>query len=215
MYYHPLLYSRTATRDYRWLSYPASADRVDQAPLDGLFAAYFKYRGTARLARAAVAPLYLVRLSTITALITCGLTGLVDRFQRPIYALQGICVARADTRHLWFALPLLLTQSADWLNVARWSGSENASATNPQPAKARSLALSEIDGNISYLAALHQASAEPTNLSYPILLSFDVRGRENLLRCCASPSLPAGDILFGATPEMDSLFPRPIIKAPV
>lgn len=215
MQYHHLLYSRTSARDYRWLSFPIVADEADQGPLDDLFAAYFKYRGTARLARAPVAPVYLVRLASITALVTCGPTGLVDRFQRPTFELQGICVKRADTRHLWFALPVLLNQPDRWLQVWNAHHFEGPRAKTWQPMAAGALELNEIGNDVSDIAALHDSEIEPAAVTYPILLRFDIQGLDDLLRYSASPSIPAGDILFGATPEMDGPFPHPIIKAPI
>lgn len=215
MQYYHLLYSRTRTRDYRWIRYPTIADKADQASLDRLFASYFNCRRAGRLTHAAVPPIYFVRLSTIAALVTCGLTEFTDRYQRPIYALQGICVETVDTRHLWFALPLLLNELEDRLQIWPKLSFEAENAKIPQPMTSHSLHLNEIDSVISYLAALHQSAIEPTTLVYPILLPFDGRGLDDLMRYCASPSLPAGDILFGAAPEMERAFPRPMIKAPI
>ena len=74
--------------------------------------------------------------------------------------------------------------------------------------------LSEADraGNSRHLFGSHYRADAPGatwRIRCRWQTSRSIANRDNLMRYCASPSLPTGDILFGATPEMQCTFPRP------
>jgi len=200
--YQHLLYSRSLSKDYRWMIVPQGSSADDLKKLRELYDRYDIHKGKKAFHEADIDSIYCLQLSSITVLIRCCLSDYKDEYGREIYCLQGISISPAYKRHFWFALPWLLANHMASLNT--WQ------KVNFQIAdELRSTASNdyELDLNFNKLPLSDSSNIVPDNTlpDDQILLSFNSDGFKQLLRFISSPHTPLVDFAFGTTPEMTQI----------
>lgn len=205
MMYHTLLYSRSLSRDYRWMVVPPKAAPEGLKALNQLYNLYDKNKSA--FGKSPLPPLYCVTRGEATFLVTCGQSNQTDKEGRAIYYLQGISVARAHWREFWQALPQILDNygKSDLLNV--WGNIDFRGADElARHASDDYVYRQERPNNPPKNAARPASDPEKSCTSEPLRVSFDKNGLTELSRFITS-SCPEGmDFAFGVTPEMEGRF---------
>lgn len=117
MKYQELLFSRSSSKDYRWMIIP---DYLTDRDLTVIQTTLWsdEIRGKLREVRhLGLWPTFCMQLSEITILMQLTRTLHRDRFGRSIAALQGICVNNSYALYLRFALSWLLINQTQYLDV--------------------------------------------------------------------------------------------------
>ncbi len=205
MRYHALLYSRSLSRDYRWMVVPPKAAPEGLKALNQLYNLYDKNKSV--LGKSPLPPLYCMTRGEATFLVTCGQSNQTDKEGRAIYYLQGISVARAYWKDFWQALPWILDNygKSDLLNA--WGNIDFRTADD----LARSVSddyvyRHEQPNNPPKNAARPALNPEKSCASEPMQVSFDKNGLSELSSFITSSCPEGTDFAFGATPEMAGRF---------
>ncbi len=207
MRYHALLYSRSLSRDYRWMVVPPKAAHEGLKALNQLYNLYDKNKSV--LGKSPLPPLYCMTRGEATFLVTCGQSNLKDKEGRAIYYLQGISVARAYWKDFWHALPRILDNygKSDLLNA--WGNIDFRNADElARSVSSEYVYWHEQPNNPPKNAARPALNPEKSCASEPMQVSFDKNGLSELSSFITS-SCPEGeciDFAFGATPEMAGRF---------
>lgn len=201
--YQHLLYSRSLTKDYRWMVIPQWSSADDLIKLKELFERYDVYKDKKAFSEAEIKSIYCLRLSNMVAFVRCCSSEHQDSYGRQIYCLQGIGVQLKYDRHFWFALPWLLAEHMFFLDV--WRNTDFQSADELFKTTSKNF---ELDLNFRELPFMDQFSELPENSlsENQTSLSFDQNGFKQLLRFISSPNTPAVDFAFGVVPEMLQVF---------
>ncbi len=211
MIYQELLYSRSLSKDYRWMIVPPGIPQESLKALNTIFNLYDKYRNI--FSKSSVFPLYCLNHSGTTFLVKCSLSKHKDKEGRGIYCLQGISVAQKHKRYLWFVLPWILANydSENILNT--WSSIDFHDADNivRRISGDRSFKLDQLNESIAELTHTPKAVPEKLFTNKPTYIPFNNDGLKKLSHLIASSYHDCVDFAFGATPEMVKAFNFKII----
>lgn len=211
MIYQELLYSRSFSRDYRWMIVPPQVSRESLASLNHLYNLYDQHKSA--FEKSPVLPLYCLNHPEATFLVSCGLSDQKDKDGRAIYCLQGICVAREYRRQFWRVLPRILGHDDGKGLLNRWKNIDFSEADDLLRCISKEYSFAP-DHPDEPLAKQTQTGISPPPEKLPVqktaYISFDKNGLTDL---CHALSLYRNctDFAFGATPEMTKHFPFKVI----
>lgn len=211
MIYQELLYSRSLSKDYRWMIVPPGISQEGLRALNLIFNLYDKHKNV--FSKSSVFPLYCLNYSETTFLVQCSLSNHKDKEGRGIYCLQGISVAQKYKRHLWFILPWILANydSENILNT--WSKIDFHDADNiiRRTSKDCFFKLDQLNESLAELTRTPKTAQGKLLINKPTYISFDNDGLKKLSHSIASSYHDCIDFAFGATPEMVKAFNFKII----
>ena len=210
MIYQALLYSRSLSKDYRWMIVPQKVSPESLKALNQLYNLYDKYKST--FSKSSVLPLYCLNHPEATFLVSCGLSNHKDKDGRDIYCLQGISVAHEYRRHFWFILPWILANydSEGLLNVWRNIDFPVADDIVRRTSGDCFFKLDQLDESLAGLTKTPKYIPEILPINDPSYISFDKNGLKGLSHLLSSYH-DCIDFAFGATPEMAKNFDFKII----
>lgn len=210
MIYQELLYSRSLSRDYRWMIIPQKAPVDGLKALNQLYNMYDKYKDAFR--KASVLPLYCLNHAEATFLVRCGLSDHKDKDGRDIYCLQGICVTREHRRHFWFILPRILAYDDSTSLLNRWRNIDFSVADDilSRTSEDYTLMSGPPDGPLVKQMQPGTSAPEGLPVNKPTYISFDKNGLTELPHVL-SLYHDCTNFAFGATPEMVERFPFRVI----
>lgn len=202
MIYQELLYSRSLSKDYRWMIIPSKVSPESLKTLNQLYNLYDKYKNT--FSKASVLPLYCLNHSEMTFLVSCGLSNHKDKDGRDIYCLQGMCVTQEYKRHLWFILPWILANynTRDTLNV--WKNIDFSQADDIVRRTSGDCLFQpdQLEESLAELTKIPKTTPEKLSLHEPTYVSFNKDGLKELSHLLVSAYHDCIDFAFGVTPEM-------------
>jgi len=210
MIYQALLYSRSLSKDYRWMIVPSKVSPESLKALNQLYNLYDKYKST--FSKSSVLPLYCLNHPEATFLVSCGLSNHKDKDGRDIYCLQGISVAHEYRRHFWFILPWILANydSEGLLNTWRNIDFPVADDIVRRTSGDCFFKLDQLDESLAGLTKTPKYIPEILPIDDPSYISFDKNGLKGLSHLLSSYH-DCMDFAFGATPEMAKNFDFKII----
>lgn len=210
MIYQELLYSRSLSKDYRWMIVPQKATVDGLKALNQLYNMYDKYKDAFR--KASVLPLYCLNHAEATYLVSCGLSDHKDKDGRDIYCLQGICVTQEHRRHFWFILPRILAHDESKGLLNRWKNIDFSVADDilSRTSEDYSFMLCHPDEPLAKRNQTGRSALEKLPVNKPTYISFNKHGLTDL-SCVLSLYHDCTDFAFGATPEMVKYFPFKVI----
>lgn len=211
MIYQELLYSRSLSKDYRWMIIPSKVSPESLKALNQLYNLYDKYKNT--FSKASVLPLYCLNHPEMTFLVSCGLSNHKDKDGRDIYCLQGMCVTQEYKRHLWFVLPWILANynTRDTLNIWRNIDFSQADDIVRRASGDCFFKLDQLDESLAALTKTPKSTAEKLSIHEPAYISFNKDGLKELSHLLVSAYHDCIDFAFGAMPEMAKNFDFKII----
>lgn len=207
MRYTQFLYSRSLSKDYRWILIPPTISHEKLRLCLKIFEWFDVHRTNKVIRESKIPTLYCLNFSGVITLFTCGLSSYRDKYGREIYSLQGIAVDAIYQRHFWFLLPWLITQHLKILDVWNNIGFDNAD---------------QLDGAKSHTLEWRPSLPDltlPNEFKYPLAtpwdkrendivdLEFSVTGFRKLLSYFSSTSTPTFEFAFGATKDLLISFP--------
>lgn len=201
MIYHELLYSRSLSKDYRWMIIPPKVSSESLKALNQLYNLYDQYKHA--FEKSTVLPLYCLNHPEMTFLVSCGLSNHKDKDGRDIYCLQGISVAHEYRRHFWFILPWILANydSEGLLNTWKNIDFSGADDILRRTSEDHSFKLDQLDESLAKLTQTPKSSCERLPVHEPTNISFDKDGLKALSHLLSSYHACI-DFAFGATPEI-------------
>lgn len=192
---HQLLFSRSLSQDYRWMLAPDWITSSDLKKLREIYYAYDEYKTEKPFDDTSLTPVYFINLRSVSALVICSPTNQTDQYSRQIYGLQGIAVPDDYKRHLWFALPWILSDYKKILNV--WSTLDARSADQLQKSPSPTINFDLNESNPSRL------SVTPTEFHDKSKIEYSQSGFQKLLSIVTSNTTPRIDFAFGVTSELE------------
>lgn len=213
MIYQALLYSRSLSKDYRWMVVPQKISGDSLKVLNQLYNMFDKRKDS--FYNSPVSPLYCLDHPEMTFLVKCGVSNYKDKDGRAIHCLQGIGVIQKYKRHLRLMLPWILTHYDSEGILNTWSKIDFSDADNIVSRKSKDYYFKS-DQLEESPVKLHQTreSLSVTSLtSEPSCITFDRDGLKELSRLISSSCHDRMDFAFGATPEMINAFDFKIIAS--
>lgn len=210
MIYQELLYSRSLSRDYRWMIIPPKISQESLKVLNQLYNLYDKYKHV--FEKSSVSPLYCLNHTDVTFLVSCGLSNYKDKDGRDIYCLQGISVTQEYRRYFWFILPwILLTnyEGKGLLNIWKNIDFSGADDIVRRASEDYAFGLDRLDEPLAKLIQT-PGSLEKLHANEPAYIPFDRNGLKELSHLLLSYN-DCTDFAFGATPEIIKKFNFKII----
>ncbi|MFN3532547.1 MAG: hypothetical protein ACK41Q_08580 [Candidatus Brocadia sp.] len=210
MIYQELLYSRSFSKDYRWMIVPQNVSMDNLKALNLLYNMYDKYKDA--FSKSSVLPLYCLNHTDATFLVSCGLSNHKDKDGRDIYCLQGISVPHEYRRHFWFILPWILANYEGKGLLNTWKNIDFSSADDivRRASVDHSFKLDQLDESLAKLTQTPGSSSEKLPVNVPTYISFDKSGLKELSHLLSSYH-DCMDFAFGVTPEMTKNFDFKII----
>lgn len=210
MIYQELLYSRSLSKDYRWMMIPPQVSLESLKVLNQLYNFYDTHKNIFR--RSSVSPLYCINQPETTFLVSCGLSEHKDKDGRDIYCLQGISVAQKYKRHFWFILPWILNNYDSEQILNTWQKIHFSAADDMVRRISENCAfkLDQLDETIAELTKETKSITENLPAQVPVYIPFDKEGLKELSHVISSYH-HCIDFAFGATPEMVKAFDFKII----
>lgn len=211
MIYQELLYSRSLSKDYRWMIIPSKVSPESLKALNQLYNLYDKHKNT--FSKASVLSLYCLNHSDMTFLVSCGLSNHKDKDGRDIYSLQGMCVTQEYKRHLWFILPWILANynTRDTLNIWRNIDFSQADDIVRRTSGDCLFKPEQLDESLAELTKTLKPTPEKLSIHEPTYISFNKEGLKELSHLLATAYHECIDFAFGVTPEMAKDFNFKII----
>ncbi|MFO0792659.1 MAG: hypothetical protein U0586_01210 [Candidatus Brocadiaceae bacterium] len=213
MIYQALLYSRSLSKDYRWMIVPQKVSEESLKVLKQLYNMFDKRKDGFH--NAPVSPLYCLNHPEMTFLVSCGLSNHKDKDGRAIYCLQGIGVMQKYKRHLWLMIPWILTHYDSEGILNTWSKIDFSDADNIVSRKSEDYYFKS-DQLEESLVKLHQTRESPpvfAPTNNPACVTFDGEGLKELAHLISLSRHDRMDFAFGATPEMIDAFDFRIIAS--
>lgn len=213
MIYHELLYSRSLTKDYRWMILPPKVSWESLKVLNQLYNLYDKHKGT--FSKSCIQPLYCFNHPEATFLVSCGLSDHKDKDGRNIYSLQGISVSNKYKRHFWFILPWILDNfdSEHLLNTWRKLDFSSADEVVRHLSGEYPLKIDQLTESLAELAKTQKFVPENIPVNRQTFISYDKEGLKDLSHLISSTYHDCMDFAFGATSEMIRAFNFKIIAS--
>lgn len=203
---HRLLFSRSHSKDYRWIFSSKFLSNENKALLDLIFD---NYKGNYKrlFSQYEITPVHFLEFENAYVVIECVKTNSVDKDGRAIYALQGLCVAKTYKRHIWFALPWLMTSHKHLLDS--WGtysyGELNKIQTSIE-------ITTEIDLNsFEKLPSMLTNSSEISLNLHSVMLDFSVEAYMQLVNLISGDTLPF-QFIFGGTEQLYSSIGIPNLR---
>lgn len=211
MIYQELLYSRSLSKDYRWMIVPPKVSPESLKALNKLYNLYDKYKSI--FSKASVLPLYCLNYPEMTFLVSCGKSNYKDKDGRDIYCLQGISVAHEYRRHFWFILPWILAHydTKDTLNIWRNIDFSHADDIVRRVSGDCFFKLDQLDESIAELTKAQKPAPGKLSIHEPAYIPFNKEGLQELSHLLATACHECVDFAFGVTPEMTKMFGFKII----
>lgn len=211
MIYQELLYSRSLSKDYRWMIVPPKVSPESLKTLNQLYNLYDKHKHT--FSKTAVLPLYCINHAGMTFLVSCGPSNHKDKDGRDIYCLQGICVRQEYQRHLWLNFPWILVnyQTKGALNIWRSIDFSQADDLVRHASGDCFFRFGQEDKPLSELTKPTNPPSGKLFTDEPTYISFDKDGLKELSHLLVSNYHTCVDFAFGVTPEMIKQFDFKII----
>ncbi|MDN3511937.1 MAG: hypothetical protein NG784_11635 [Candidatus Jettenia sp.] len=214
MKYQELLYSRSLSKDYRWMIVPPKISPDSLKLLNQLYNLYDKYKNA--FCKSPILPLYCLNHLQTTFLVSCGLSNHKDKDGRNIYHLQGISISHEYRRHFWFILPCILA-NYDGENLLNTWRKVDFPAADDIVRRASEDCFFKLDLLDKSLAELIKTSKftlerfEELSIREPIYIPFDKNGLKELAHVIVSSDYGCVNFAFGATSEMIRAFDFKII----
>lgn len=214
MKYQELLYSRSLSKDYRWMIVPPKISSDSLKLLNQLYNLYDKYKNA--FCKSPVLPLYCLNHLQTTFLVSCGLSNHKDKDGRNIYHLQGISIPPEYRRHFWFILPWILA-NYDGENLLNTWRKVDFPAADDIVRRASEDCFFKLDLLDKSLAELIKTSKftlerfEELSIREPVYIPFDKNGLKELAHVIVSSDYGCVNFAFGATSEMIRAFDFKII----
>ena len=210
MIYQELLYSRSLSKDYRWMIVPPKVSSESLKALNQLYNLYDKYKNA--FSNPPVLPLYCLNHPEMTFLVSCGLSNHKDKDGRDIYFLQGIGVPHEYRRHFWFILPWILANydNEDLLNPWRKIDFYDADDLVHHSSADYFFKLDQLNEPLAELTKTQKYTPEKLLINEPKYISFDKNGLKELSHILSSHH-DCMDFAFGATKEMMKAFDFKVI----
>lgn len=204
MIYQELLYSRSLSKDYRWMIIPSKISPEGLNALNQLYNLYDKYKYA--FEKSSVLPLYCLNHTDATFLVSCGLSNHKDKDGRDIYCLQGISVPQEYRRHFWFIIPWILANYEGKGLLNTWKNIDFSGADDIVRRASEDYAL-KLDLLDESLAKLTQTpgTSDKLPVNEPAYIPFDKSGLKELSHLLLSYN-DCMDFAFGATPEIIKKF---------
>ncbi|HQU31170.1 MAG: hypothetical protein HRU72_00915 [Planctomycetia bacterium] len=211
MIYRELLYSRSLSRDYRWMIIPPKVSLESLQALNRLYDSYDEHKHI--LSKSSLLPLYCLNYPETTFLVSCGLSNHKDKEGRDIYCLQGISVPREYRRHLWFVLPWILANydSKNLLNVWRNLDFSGADAIVRRISGDCFFEIDQTDESFTEMEKGWNPPSEKLSTQESTYVSFNEDGLKELSHLIVSAYHDCIDFAFGVTPAMTKYFNFKII----
>lgn len=200
MRYQQILYSRSLSQDYRWMILPDGISNNDIRKLKQLYDMFDREKR--RITTEQVSAIYCLSLFNATYLLSCSRSNDKDVSGRTIYVLQGISVEKPYIRHFWFALPWLLLNHKQTLNLWQHINFKQADQLDKEQSKVYEVSLDKVQTVIPELVT-GSSKLEGKLMSHEaVSLDFNAQGFEELVLLTASPLFSLSNFAFGATSEM-------------
>ncbi|MCF6158338.1 MAG: hypothetical protein E3K32_07165 [wastewater metagenome] len=213
MIYQELLYSRSLSKDYRWMLIPSKISVETLKTLNQLYNMYDKYKNTFN--KSPVSPLYCLNHPETTSLVNCCLSEHKDKDGRGIYCLQGISVARKYRRHFWFILPWILDgyNKQGVLNTWQKIDFSHADEIVHHVSEECSLKLDQLGESIAELTKTRASGSarERVPTHELVYIPYNNEGLKELSHLISSSYHNCTNFAFGATPEMIKTFDFKVI----
>jgi len=193
MIYYDVLFSRTLSRDYRWLVIPDGCSDSDLELLKKLFNLYDNSKKM--FWNSLTLPFYCINTLYWSYLIQCNKTPYTDQHGRPTFGLYGIAVSYRFRRHFWLYLPVLLRYLKTinpWECYDYYDMDDHSKFTS----EIHELDMKCCDNDISTFL--------PSDSTFPTLESirFNVEGSESIVKLLSNPEIGLCNIAFGASVDM-------------
>lgn len=205
MIYQALLYSRSFSKDYRWMIVPSRVSLESLKALNQLYNLYDQCKHV--FGKSSVLPLYCLNHPEATFLVSCGLSNHKDKDGRDIYCLQGISVPHKYRRHFWFILPWILANYDSEGLLSAWRKIDFSGADDivRRASEDYSFKLDPLDESLAELMKTPKSPAGKLFIHEPTYISFDTVGLKELSHVLSSYH-DCMDFAFGATREMIKAF---------
>lgn len=210
MIYQALLYSRSLSKDYRWMIVPSKVSLESLKALNQLYNLYDQCKHA--FGKSSVLPLYCLNHPEATFLVSCGLSNHKDKDGRNIYCLQGISIPHEYRRHFWFILPWILAHydGEGLLNTWRKTDFSGADDIVCRTSENYSFKLDPLDESLAELMKTPKSPAGKLFIHEPTYIAFDTVGLKELSHILSSYH-DCIDFAFGATREMIKAFDFKVI----
>lgn len=197
-----VLFSRTLTKDYRWMITPQGAAVEDLARLKTLFGHYSDVRSVQGVLQSSVPVMFCLSLSQIIALVVMKRTDHVDAGGRDIFCLQGITTRYENARTFRFLLPFLVQEHASVLDA--WRNLDFHSANRLEYDESAQIDIdvrlgeqfNDVNLNRSRPSRFERFDNRPREFA------FSQDGLHQLISFLSSPYVPLVDFGFGVTSQM-------------
>jgi hypothetical protein len=207
MRYTQFLYSRSLSKDYRWILIPPSIS-YEKLKLCLKMFEWFDIHRTHKVLRESKIPtLYCLNFSGVMTLFTCGLSSYRDKYGREISFLQGIAVEATYQRHFWFLLPWLMTQYLSIIDTWNYISFKNADQFDGLTSNTLEWKPSLPDLTLSSEYKYSATSSSNEREKGIIKLDFSATGFRKLLSYVSSTAIPTPEFAFGATNDILIHFP--------
>jgi hypothetical protein len=211
-----LLYSRSLTKDYRWMVAPRNVPKDGLNMLLDFFNLFDRYKGYPVFQSAEIPPHYFLKIQNLYVVLRCTIAPLKDEYGRNIYAMEGICIQNENISEIKSFLSDLLRNNLSQLDI--WS--KRNQDTNLDELGFKSAEFPEkrtfrlINFNDTSLDNKENNNQQENNYQKRYV-TFDKNGFDDIKHVFHLPATPLIEFLFGATPEMEKMFPSAKIIAPV
>ena len=202
---YKILYSRSLSKDYRWMLIPPRVSTGDLRILRDIYEEYDAFKESEMLQ--SLHPVYCINVSEFSALFTCTTSKQEDQFGREIYALEGLLVYPEYRRHFWFILPWLLVNRDNVLSV--WRELDVREADNLRNSVSPVISLDILMNGSQFgelksgiVQNLDSKGYDRENIQ---VVEYSHAGLDELTRIVWSPFVPLLDFAFGASPKIASL----------
>lgn len=203
MILHHILYSRTLSKDYRWILLPTFIEREDVETLNIVYDVYDNYKDIKSLSQSKFPQIYCLNLKSACMLIMCRKTDFKDAHSRPIYSMEGVCVEHKEKKVFSAILQYLLDNYQMYLNSWNVAAFDDADGLQRQERNTK-LHIEDFRANASETLLYIQSKPHLAAPIYPQTISFDEKGFVNLLALAVSSKIHLLNIAFGVTSELSN-----------
>lgn len=198
---HYLLYSRSITKDYRWMLVPPGISTNDLKLLRELFYVYDDIKEKNIIKDSRFPPLFGLNLSSAAVLITLIQTEHQDAYSRPIFCLQGIAIPHPYKKDFSSVIQYLLEDYKNILDA--WQDIDLRDADQLRNAHLdRLIIVDELQETVSQTLSMLKQEDHLDFLSGQTVLSCDDVGFEELIRYAVSPNIPIFNFAFAVATQM-------------
>lgn len=199
---YPLLYSRTAESDYRWIFIPPGMPKEEARLLSGIYDSFDDYQEKIKLEELEITPTLCLHLSSSVIILQYVKTNYTDNAGKTIYALQGFSISHKYERDFWFVLPWILIDSAKYLNAWQYLDMELADQTLYDSSMSFEIYLDDLTRATPSVLEVIAKQEAITLEREQVELTYDNDGFIELLSYLMSPKVPAINFGFGISKNL-------------